>query len=86
MTTKKGFDKEKPAAPILPERTATMPEIGEITRPPQQRPPVWVWVLIFVVAVIVLLVIMIRTGARSIGLGGMFIMPPIASPPAAKSW
>lgn len=39
MTTKKGYDKEKPAAPILPERTATMPEIGEITRPPQQRPP-----------------------------------------------
>ena len=75
MTTKKGYDKEKPAVPILPERTATMPEIGEITRPPQQRPPVWVWVLIFVVAVIVLLVIMIRTGARSIGLGGMFIMP-----------
>ncbi|MFA5707814.1 cell division protein FtsK [Mycolicibacterium sp.] len=76
--TKKGFDKEKPPAPMLPTRTVTMPEIGEISRPPQPRPPVWVWVLVFVVAVIVLLVIMIRTGARSIGLGGLFIMPLMA--------
>lgn len=73
--TKKGFDKEKPAAPMLPERTVTVPEIGEISRPPTSRPPMWVWIILFVIAVVALLVIMIRSGARQIGMGGMFIMP-----------
>ncbi|MFA5712126.1 cell division protein FtsK [Mycolicibacterium sp.] len=75
--TKRGFDREKPAAPMLPERTISMPEIGEITRPPQQRPPMWVWIAILVVAVIVLVVIMFRTGMR-VGMGGLFILPIMA--------
>ena len=73
--TKQGFDKEKVRAPELGERSVTLPELAELVRPPQSRPPMWVWVSIFVVAVIVLLVIMIRSGARTMGMGGLFILP-----------
>ena len=73
--TKQGFDKEKVRSPELGERSLTLPELAELVRPPQSRPPMWVWILVFVIAVVTLLVIMIRSGARTMGMGGLFILP-----------
>ena len=73
--TRRGFIQKPVNKPNLPESVVRVPDPGEISRPPQQRPPTWVWVLVFVVMAGTLMVILFRSGARQLSTGSMFIFP-----------
>ena len=73
--TKQGFIRIPANKPMLPETVLSMPNPGELTREPQSRPPMWVWVVLFVCAALALMIILFRSGARTMGMGSLFIMP-----------
>ena len=73
--TKVGFIRTPVNKPTLPESVVTLPNPGELTREPQSRPPMWVWVALFVCAALGLMIILFRSGARTMGMGSLFIMP-----------
>lgn len=73
--SKQGFIKGSVNKPTLPESVIAVPNPGELNRPPQSRPPMWVWVVLFVAAAVTLMVILYRSGARQMGTGSLFIMP-----------
>ena len=73
--TKVGFIRTPVNKPTLPEAVVTLPNPGELTREPQSRPPMWVWVVLFVCAALGLMIILFRSGARTMGMGSLFIMP-----------
>ena len=73
--SKQGFIRSTQPAPPIPEGEFTLPDPGELNRPVQSRPPVWVWVVILVIALVAFMVLMYRSGARSFTTGSLFLLP-----------
>ena len=73
--SRQGFIRSRVAAPPVPEGEFQLPDPGELNRPAQSRPPMWVWVLILVVAMVAFMVLMYRSGARTFTTGSLFLLP-----------
>jgi hypothetical protein len=73
--SKHGFIRSLVPGPAQAEGEITLPDPGELNRPIQSRPPVWVWVLILVVAMIAFMIMMYRSGARQFSTGSFFLLP-----------